>query len=80
MKNFLLKHWLKIAGVLAGAFGGYLYYVNVGCVSGTCPITSNPYMSIFYGSLMGYLFLGLFQKSSKEKTIEQEADKNNNEL
>ena len=78
MKNFLLKHWLKIAGTITGALGGYLYYVYVGCVSGTCPITSNPYMSILYGSIMGFLFFGLFQKDTKKKTVEHKVDENKN--
>ena len=43
MKAFFTKHWLKITGLITGAIGGYLYYYFDGCVSGTCPITSNPY-------------------------------------
>lgn len=68
-KNFLLKHWLKIAGVAVGVLGGYLYYYYVGCVSGTCPITSNPYRMMTYGALIGYLLFDIFSKdgSSKKK-------------
>jgi len=51
MKNFFLKHWLKIAGITVGALAGYLYYYYVGCVSGTCPITSNPYRMLIYGGI-----------------------------
>lgn len=43
--------------VLGGALIGYLYYRFVGCRSGVCPITSNPYISAGYGALMG-LMLG----------------------
>lgn len=43
--------------VLGGALAGYLYYRFVGCRSGVCPITSNPYISAGYGALMG-LMLG----------------------
>lgn len=39
-----------------GGFLGYLYYKKIGCASGTCPITSNPYASIIYGATMGILF------------------------
>ncbi len=47
-------HWLKLGGfVVLGALGGFAYYYFVGCVSGTCPITSNPYISTGYGALMG---------------------------
>lgn len=53
IKNFL--------GLLAGALGGFLYYRLVGCNSGTCAITSNPYMSILWGGLMGYLVADIFK-------------------
>lgn len=68
-KSFLLKHWLRIAGVAVGVLGGYLYYYYVGCVSGTCPITSNPYRMMIYGALVGYLLFDIFSKdgSSKKK-------------
>lgn len=56
------KHALSIVGVLIGGLAGYLYYRYVGCATGTCPITSNPYMSIAYGALMGYLVFNLFKK------------------
>ena len=75
MKNFLLKHWLKIVGVLVGVLGGYIYYAKVGCVSGTCPITSDPYMSMLYGALMGYLLFSMFTKSAKKEVSEKEVDK-----
>lgn len=75
MKNFLSKHWLKIVGAIVGALGGYLYYVKVGCVSGTCPITSDPTNSTLYGALMGYLLFSLFTKSPKKETIEDKIDK-----
>jgi hypothetical protein len=38
-----------------GAVGGFAYYYFIGCASGLCPISSNPYISIAYGSLMGLL-------------------------
>ncbi len=71
MKAFLIKHWLKIAGVTVGALGGYLYYYYVGCLSGTCPITSNPYRMMIYGALIGYLLFDMFSpKKRPEKVIE----------
>lgn len=45
-------------GVALGGVGGLLYYKFVGCSTGTCPITSNPYSSVIYGALIGYLVTG----------------------
>lgn len=66
MNEFVKKHILKIIGIPVGAIGGYLYYHFIGCQSGTCPITSNPYISVVYGALMGYLIFDLFKKKKQE--------------
>lgn len=44
--------------VLGGAALGFAYSHFIGCRSGTCPITSNPYIATLYGALVGYLFSG----------------------
>ncbi len=75
-KNFLLKHWLKIAGVAVGVLGGYLYYYYVGCVSGTCPITSNPYRMMIYGALIGYLLFDIFSKEGISKKNQEKITPN----
>ncbi|MCK5221611.1 MAG: hypothetical protein KAR14_08525 [Candidatus Aminicenantes bacterium] len=51
-KKQLIKHGLFIG---AGALLGFSYYYFIGCRTGTCPITSNPVISITYGSVMGLL-------------------------
>lgn len=51
-----------IIGVVIGGVIGFLYYKLVGCASGTCPITSNPYISTIYGAVMGLLIAGIFSK------------------
>jgi len=79
MKDFLIKHWLRITGVATGILAGYLYYYYVGCVSGTCPITSNPYRMMIYGAVMGYLLFDLFsrdKKHAKKEDIVHNNDKN----
>ncbi len=49
--------WIRILiGVVTGAALGFLYYKFVGCRTGTCPITRNPYSSMIYGAIMGLLF------------------------
>ncbi len=62
MLYFLVKHKFTILGIFLGALGGWLYYKNVGCYSGTCPITSSPYLSILYGILLGYLLFSQLDK------------------
>jgi hypothetical protein len=46
--------WRPFLGIAIGGLGGFLYYYFVGCTSGTCPITSNPYGSIITGGLFGF--------------------------
>lgn len=75
MKELIKKYRISILGAILGAIGGYFYYLYVGCASGTCPITSNPYASILWGAIMGYLIFDLFQGKKKENKDE----KNNEE-
>ena len=46
--------WRAFAGTAVGAFGGFLLYYFVGCSNGSCMITSNPWLSILWGSLFGF--------------------------
>ena len=47
---------MKLAfSVIAGAVLGYGYNRLVGCSTGTCPITSNPWISTAYGALVAGL-------------------------
>jgi len=63
--NWIKNNKLTLAGVVAGAIAGYLYYSYIGCASGTCAITSKPINSTLYGAMMGGLLLNMFKK---EKT------------
>lgn len=65
--NFIAKNKFLIAGIIAGAMGGYLYYHFIGCANGSCSITSHPVNSTIYGALMGGLLLNAFRKEEKEK-------------
>ncbi|MBP6663131.1 MAG: hypothetical protein KA172_08615 [Paludibacter sp.] len=66
MKEFARKHIIKIIAIIAGGIGGYSYYYFIGCASGACPITSNPYISVIYGAVLGYLFSDIFKKKKHE--------------
>jgi len=55
----------EIIGLLLGAAFGYIYYKTVGCSTGACPITSNPWISSIWGSIIGYLIGNMFNKNNK---------------
>lgn len=61
----LLKNNLWIAGAVLGLAGGYLYWKYIGCMSGTCPITSKPINSIVYFGIMGGLLFSILQPKKK---------------
>jgi hypothetical protein len=48
-----------LIGPVIGAILGYGYYRLIGCASGTCPITSNPWISTLYGALMGFMIANM---------------------
>lgn len=50
MKNIWVR---RLLWGTVGAAGGYLYYAYIGCITGNCPITSNPYISTAYGAMIG---------------------------
>lgn len=62
MKN-KMKKWIRpLLFTLGGALIGFGYYYFVGCASGSCPITSNPYVSTIYMGVVGWLVSGIFGK------------------
>jgi hypothetical protein len=60
-------NFLPIIGAVVGAIGGYIYYIEVGCNSGSCAITSNPYLSMLWGAALGYLLFGMFKKKKPKE-------------
>lgn len=44
-----------ILGILIGGAAGFGWYKTVGCTTGSCPITSDPWLSTFYGAFIGFL-------------------------
>jgi len=49
-KKQVIRRLLFIGG---GAVLGFAYYYFIGCRTGSCPITSDPAVSMIYGSLFG---------------------------
>ncbi|RYY40859.1 MAG: hypothetical protein EOO08_05885 [Chitinophagaceae bacterium] len=62
MKNWLFRNTRYLIGAFAGALAGYLYWRYVGCLTGSCAITSNPLRSTLYFASIGALLFGLFKK------------------
>jgi hypothetical protein len=52
----LVWFW-RIASVAVGGGAGYAYYRFVGCKSGTCPITGNPWLSTIYGAVLAAMLV-----------------------
>lgn len=46
--------WKPFIAILIGGVSGFLFYHFIGCNSGSCAITGNPYSSVITGSLLGF--------------------------
>ncbi|WP_083382142.1 DUF6132 family protein [Flavobacterium commune] len=57
---------ITLVGILIGAVAGYLYYHYVGCITGTCVITSKPINATLYGALIGGLLSNSLIKTDKK--------------
>jgi len=63
-----LKKWLHpFLFTVGGALVGLGYYYAVGCSTGSCPITSNPIITMIYMGVVGLLLSGLFEKRGDGK-------------
>jgi len=47
-----------IFGGVAGALVGFAMYWFIGCKTGACPLTGNPYISMLIWGGMGAMFAG----------------------
>ena len=65
MKNWIIINKLYFIGALLGAVAGFLYWMYVGCLTGTCAITSNPLNSTIYFASIGAVLFGAFKKQTK---------------
>ncbi len=53
-KIFTLRLFI---GLMAGGILGFLYYIFIGCNSGGCAITSDPFRMTGFGMLLGAVLL-----------------------
>lgn len=59
MLHELWKKWRRpVLFTAGGALVGLVYYALVGCPTGTCAITSNPFNTMVYMGLIGLLLSG----------------------
>jgi len=50
-----------IIGAVIGAALGLGYYKLVGCPTGACPLTRNPWITTIYGAVMGIVIATSFR-------------------
>ena len=66
MKKWVLQNNRYIIGAVLGGLAGFLYWKYVGCLTGTCAISSKPLNSTLYFALIGAVLLGPFGKSNSK--------------
>ena len=53
--------------ILIGSLVGLGYYYFIGCSSGSCPLVSNPFITMGYTGIIGGLLSVIFQKGDKDQ-------------
>lgn len=54
-----------IGALLGGVLGYFVIYRIIGCSTGSCSITSNPYLATLYGIIFGVLIAGIIIPTPK---------------
>ena len=74
MKEYILKHKYGILLIVPGIIAGFFYWKYVGCMSGTCPLTSNWQLTLLFGGLIGYFIGDSVDDIKKKRKKEQEKE------
>lgn len=64
MKKLKESKWTFLS-VVAGGLGGYFYWSEIGCLTGTCPLQSHWQIMVPYGMFIGYILPDFIQKLSR---------------
>ena len=73
--RLLRRYKGTMIGGIVGGIAGFAYYYYVGCASGTCPISSNPFVSTLYVGTIGAL---LGTRTKKKKQAYEHTETNSN--
>jgi xanthine/uracil permease len=72
-----MTKWYLISAAI-GIVSGYAYYYYIGCVTGTCPIQTNPWLSMTFGGVFGMALLpDVFGWLERKRTNENEQEQPN---
>ncbi|MBM4321464.1 MAG: hypothetical protein FJ125_16360 [Deltaproteobacteria bacterium] len=58
----LARRGIPLLAALAGAGVGAAYSLTIGCITGGCPITSNPWLSAGVGGLLAFILANGFAR------------------
>lgn len=64
--SYLRKYFRWILGAMLGALAGLLLWRFVGCSTGSCPITANPYLSMIWLGFIGVMLVPSPKKNDEE--------------
>lgn len=58
MRRWKMIMRMAIGAVVGAAVGYFVLHKLIGCSTGTCPITRDPYISTIFGAIAGALMAG----------------------
>lgn len=58
---------INLIGLAVGALGGFAYFSLFGSSSENSPISSNPYLTVLWGALIGFLITDIAYQSFKKR-------------
>jgi len=62
-----LLNTINLIGMALGGIAGIIYYINSDNGIGLFPITSNPFLTVIWGALIGFLLADIFYQSIKKR-------------